>query len=220
MNKIKIFIADDHTIVRKGIIALLQCEEDIEIVGEGENGRSALYEIDQVIPDVVLMDISMPLLNGIEATRQLKKRFPELKVIILTMHSHEEYILKALKAGASGYLVKKTLPRDLITAIHAVHRGGYYLSPSISKKVIDPFINQKPDLSDQEENYKKLTSREREVLQLIAEGYPNRKMAEIMCISSKTVEAHKIHIQEKLKIHGTAELTKFAVQKGLVSLDY
>ncbi len=219
MTKIKVIVAEDHTIVRKGLCSLLECEDDIEVVAEAKNGREVIKKIEHVTPDVVVMDIGMPGLNGIETTLQLKKTSPDLKVVILTMHSNEEYILAALQAGASGYLVKQTAPNDLTAAIRAAYRGDSYLSPSISHKVIKNFIKLKPELINVDHNYEKLTTREREVLQLIAEGMPNRKIAEILCISPKTVEAHKMHIQDKISLRGTAELTKYAIQKGLICLD-
>ena len=175
--------------------------------------------VENLKPDVLLMDISMPGLNGIEATRQLKKRFPELKVLILTMHDNEEYIFETLRAGASGYLVKRSAPDELISAIHAVYQGDSFLSPSISKRVIEEFVRvgRRPDKDD--DAFEKLTDREREVLQLIAEGRVNREIAELLHISIKTVESHRAHIMEKLGIRNIAKLTQYAIRKGLISLD-
>jgi len=218
MNKIKVLVAEDHTIVRKGLCALLHAESDIQVIGEAENGRQALKMAEELQPDIVLMDITMPELNGMDATRQLKKRFPSMKILILSMHSTEEYIFQTLKAGASGYLLKRSAPTDLIKAIHVAHAGDSFLSPSISSKVITHYVKQKEDQNAAPMGLDKLSDREREVLQLIAEGRANRDIAKDLFISPKTVEAHRSNIQRKLKLAGTAELTKYAIKKGLVDL--
>ncbi len=219
MNKIKVIIAEDHTIVRKGLCALLQGEPDIEVVGEAENGREAIKIVEKLLPDVVVMDIAMPGLNGLDTTRQLKKRFPKLKILILTMHDNEEYIFETLRAGASGYLIKRSAPNELISAIQSVYRDESFLSPAISKKVIEGFVQSGGQAVIEDEYYMKLTVREREVLQLIAEGNANREIARLLHISIKTVESHKAHIMEKLDIRNIAELTQYAIRKGLISLD-
>ncbi|WP_300669598.1 response regulator transcription factor [Desulfoluna sp.] len=220
MTIIKVLVAEDHTIVRKGLCALLDAESDIEVVGEAENGREAIKMVEQLAPDVVIMDITMPELNGMDATRQLKKRFPDLKILILSMHTSEEYIFETLRAGASGYLVKKSATTDLIQAIHVAYKGDSYLSPDISNKVITYYVKQKEGGTVEPEGLDKLSDREREVLQLIAEGHANRDIAEQLFISPKTVEAHRANIQRKLKVSGTAELTKYAIIKGLVELGF
>ena len=220
MAKIKVLVAEDHTIVRKGLCALLEAEPDIKVVGEAENGRQAIRMVEELSPDVVLMDITMPELNGMDATRQLKKKNPDLKILILSMHTSEEYIFETLRAGASGYLVKRSATTDLIQAIHVAYRGDSYLSPDISNKVITYYVKQKEGGESEPEGLDKLSDREREVLQLIAEGRANREIAEQLFISAKTVEAHRANIQKKLKISGTAELTKFAIIKGLVELGF
>ncbi len=217
-KKIRVLIADDHTIVRKGLCALLDGDKEIEVVGDAENGREAIKKVEQVQPDIVLMDITMPGLNGLETTRQLKKRHPKTKILILTMHDNEEYIFETLRAGASGYLVKRTAPEELISAIHAVNRGESFLSPSISKRVIEGYIRVGQSEQEEDEAFEKLTDREREVLQLIAEGRVNREIAELLHISIKTVETHRSHIMEKLDIRNIAELTQYAIRKGLISL--
>ncbi len=219
MDKIKVLVADDHTLVRKGLCSLLSEESDIEIVGEAENGREAIKKAEQLNPDVVLMDITMPELNGMDATRQIKKRFPSIKIMILSMHTNDEYIFETLRAGASGYLIKRSAPTDLIKAIHVAHDGDVFLSPSISKKVIENYIHQQQDSISEPLGLDKLTEREREVLQLIAEGNPNREIARRLFVSTKTIEAHRVKIQYKLQLRGTAELTKYAIKKGLVDLD-
>jgi DNA-binding NarL/FixJ family response regulator len=170
MDKIKILLVDDHTIVRKGLRSILEKESRIKIVGESEDGREAIKNAEALQPDIVLMDIAMPDLNGLEATRQLKKRYSEMKIIILSMHSNEEYVLQALQAGAAGYLIKKAAPAELISAILAVYRGDSFLSPSISRTVIDNYIQKVAEIQNTDENHEKLTNREREVLQLVAEG--------------------------------------------------
>jgi two-component system response regulator NreC len=218
MSPIKVLLAEDHTIVRKGICALLDAVEDIEVVGEAEDGREAIDKVSQLLPDVVLMDNTMPRLNGLEATRQIKKLFPEIIVLILTMHTDEEYIFQFLQAGASGYLIKKTAPRELVSAIRAVYQGDSFLSPPVSKKVIDEYLKQTGE-TEQPEIYAQLTDREREVLQLIAEGFSNKEIAEQLHLSVKTVGNHRINLMEKLDIHNVSDLTKYAIRKGIISLD-
>jgi two-component system, NarL family, response regulator NreC len=219
MDKTRVLLAEDHTIVRKGLRSLLDKETGIKVVGEAEDGREAIVKAEELYPDVVVMDIAMPGLNGLEATRQIKKRFSDMKIIILTMHANEEYILQSLKAGASGYLVKKAAPAELISAINAVHKGDSFLSPSISRTVIDEYIRRSKEISEGAEGFEQLTVREREVLQLIAEGRKTREIAELLYISIKTVETHRAHIMNKLDIHSTAELTRYAMRKGIISSD-
>ncbi len=216
MNTVRILIAEDHTIVRKGLCSILKNEKDIDVVGEAENGKEAIKQVEELIPDIVVMDISMPLLNGLEATLQIKKRFPEVKVLILTMHTSEEYVSEILKAGASGYIVKKAAPEELVSAIHAVSQGNSFLSPSVSKSVIKKFL-QVAGAEAGLEKSSLLTEREREVLQLIAEGYSTRKIADLLFISVKTVEAHRSHIMEKLDLHNIADLTRYAIRTGIIS---
>lgn len=212
-------MADDHTMVRKGLCSLLEKEPGIAVVAEAENGRDALIKAEETKPDVAVMDIGMPLLNGIEACRQLKKRCPEIKVIILTIHTNEEYILQALKAGASGYLVKKAAPLDLVTAIYEVHKGNSYLGCNVSKTLINEYLRQSARLSviDKDSSEKELTSRQTEVLQLLAEGYTNREIANILCVSIKTIETHRSQIKMRLNIKKTAGLVQYALQKGLIT---
>ena len=217
MNKIRVLLAEDHTIVRKGLRSLLEDEADIEVIGEAENGREAVRKVGQLRPDVVVMDISMPRLNGLEATRQIKKLFPEVKVLILTMHANEEYIFQILRAGASGYVVKQAAVTELVLAIQAACRGDSFLSPSISRKVIEEYIRQAEAVT--KNSYDKLTNREREVLQLIAEGHSSREIAETLHISQKTFRDHRASLMDKLDIHSTAGLTRYAVRKGVISSD-
>lgn len=218
MDTVRVLLAEDHTIVRKGIRSLLDAEAGIEVVGEAENGRDAVEKADNLRPDIVLMDHTMPILNGLEATRQIKKWFPEIKILILTMHTNEEYIFQFLQAGASGYLVKQTAPTELISAIQTVHRGDFYLNPSISKPVIEEYLRMSRT-ANSKDSYDKLTGREREVLQLIAEGYSNKEIAERLQISLKTVGVHRVNLMDKLKIHNVTDLVKYALRKGIISLD-
>ena len=217
MGKIKVLVADDHTILRQGIKALLDNQEGIEVVGEAKDGREAIKVIEELLPDVIMMDIAMPGLNGLEATRRIKKKFPKMKVLVLTMYANEEYIFQILNAGANGYLVKETAFQDLISAIKAVYRGESFMSPSISKKVVNGYIQQAR--GDKKKSCEVLTHREREVLQLIAEGNSSKKIAEALFISPKTVETHRTHLMDKLNIHNRSGLIKYAIRKGMVDID-
>jgi two-component system response regulator NreC len=218
VNEIRVLLAEDHTIVRKGLRSLLDGEAGIEVIGEAGDGREAVEKVRQLLPDVVVMDITMPVLNGLEATRQIKKRFPEVKVLILTMHAAEEYVFQILRAGASGYVVKQAAPSELIAAVQAVCRGESFLSPSISGKVIEKYIRQ-AGATAEEDGYDRLTTREREVLQLVAEGRSSREIAGLLRISTKTVETHRANLMAKLDIHSTAEVTQYAIRRGLISPD-
>ncbi len=216
MSKIRVLLADDHTIVRQGLRALLDSQEDIEVVGEAENGRQTFEKTKQIVPDIVVLDITMPNLNGIEATRQIKKLNPEIKVIVLTVHDNEEYVHQALHAGASGYLLKESAVSDLVSAIHAVKKGDIFLSPTISKVVVKDYIKHAEGESKAFDSLDILTGREREVLQLIAEGHTNREVARLLTLSVKTVDVHRAHIKEKLHINDTAGLIKYSIRKGLI----
>ena len=217
MSKIRVLLADDHTIVRKGLRSLLEGQAGIEVIGEAEHGREAVQKTQELLPDVVLMDLSMPGLSGLEATRQIRKRFPEVKVLVLTRHANEEYIFQILRAGASGYVVKKAAPTELMLAIKAVYQGDSFLSPAISRPVIEEYIRKAEAM--EENSHDRLTDREREVLQLIAEGHSSREIAELLHISEKTVRAHRAHLMDKLDIHSTAELTQYAIRKGVIGAD-
>ena len=217
MKKIRVVIAEDHTIVRQGLTALLRSESDIEVVGEASDGLEAIELSKTKTPDVVLMDVAMRNLNGLDATRSIKKQFPEMKVLVLTMYDNEEMIFQILKAGASGYLVKDSAMTDLVSAIRAIHQGDSYLSPSISRKVIEEYI-RRAEQGEKGGPDELLSSREREILQLIAEGNSIPQIASLLCISKKTVEAHKTHIMEKLNIHDKVGLIKYAIRMGLTEL--
>jgi RNA polymerase sigma factor (sigma-70 family) len=214
---VTIVLADDHTIVRHGLIKLLEAESNFKVVGEAENGREAIAKVEQLMPDVVLMDIAMPMLNGIEATRQIKKIAPKTKVIILSMHSHDRYINELFSLGASGYLLKNSTGSDIINAIHEVLKGNNYLSPSISKQVIQDYISiKKKSMAD--DLYGHLSNREREVFQMIAEGRPTKEIADILCISPSTVKTHRGKIMEKLQVENISQLIQFAIRLGIVDI--
>jgi DNA-binding NarL/FixJ family response regulator len=216
MAEITILLADDHTIVRDGIRALLDDEPDMTVVGEAKDGREAVCMAREHQPDVVLMDVVMPLLNGREATRQIKREWPHIQVLVLSMHENEEYVRQMLAAGAAGYILKDAAARDLIGAIRAVHQGEAVLSPAVTRLVLEDYLRW-ADLEGQpDENC--LTAREREVLQLIAEGYTNKEMAEILCISIKTVQSHRSNLMAKLDIHDRGELIKYAIQKKIIEM--
>lgn len=218
MTKIRVLLAEDHTIVRKGIRSLLDEEQDIEVVGEAEDGRAAVAQAEALLPDIVVMDHTMPLLNGLEATRQVRKLLPETRVLILTMHTNEEYVFQFLQAGAAGYLVKQTAPTDLIAAIRAVHGGDSFLSPAISKTVIEQYVRS-GEAAGKSVTDSALTEREREVLQLIAEGFSNQEIGQQLTISTKTVGVHRLNLMQKLDLHNLADVTKYAIRTGIISLD-
>jgi len=218
MKKVKLLVADDHKIFRQGIKKLLEEEPDLQVVGEAADGREAVKKATELKPDVILMDIAMANLNGLEATKQIKKVLPDVKVIMLTMHKNEEYVLQSFQAGASGYILKEGAVEELVSAIRSIHQDKSVLSPTISKTLIDAYL-RKMETGKTETPFDLLTDREREVLQLIAEGYTNREVAKSLFISVKTVEAHRAHIMQKLNIHEIARLVKYAIQKGLVDLN-
>ncbi len=216
-KKTKVLIAEDHTIVRQGLSALINRQPDMAVVGEAGDGKEAVEKTKELCPDVVLMDIAMKHMNGLEATARIKKIAPEVKVLVLTMYENEEYIFQILRAGASGYLLKEAAMNDLISAIKAVKKGESYLSPSISKKVIEDYI-RRAELGEKATINDILSDREREILQLIAEGHTYDDIASILCISKKTVETHRANIMDKLDIHDKVGLVKYAIRKGLIKL--
>jgi two-component system response regulator NreC len=215
-KKYEIVIAEDHTILREGLRALLSSHPDFEVVGEAEDGREAIRRVEKLMPDLVLMDLSMPRMNGLEAIKEIKKRSPEIKIIALTVHKTEEYILATLQAGADGYALKDSTHSELVMAIEHVLEGNSYLSPDISGKVIEGYLEGRKSLKTTSA-WDTLTQREREILKLIAEGYKNREVADYLCISLKTVEKHRANLMKKLDLHNTAALTACAIEKGLVT---
>ncbi|MFC1905410.1 response regulator [Chloroflexota bacterium] len=214
MNKIRILVVDDHALMRDGIRALLGLQDDIEIVGEAAEGKEAIDLVQKLAPDIVVMDIGMPFMDGLEATRRIVKKNPTVKVLVLTQHINREYILSAIKAGAAGYVPKRALGSELVSAIHAVHRGESFLYPSVAGILMEDY-RQKVDV----EPYDMLTAREREVLKLIAEGYTSKEIGGLLFISLKTVMGHRAKIMEKLELHNRTDLIKYAVRKGLVNVD-
>ncbi len=214
-DKIRILLVDDHAILRAGLRALLRAEADIEVVDEASDGKEAVAKTEKLSPDIVLMDISMPVMNGLEATRRIHQSCPQVRVLVLTIHDNEEYLFQVLEAGGSGYLVKKSADTELISAIRAVHRGEAFLSPMAAKMVIGRYLHV-VGRGEGKQNYDELTSREKDVLKLIADGYTNQEIADHLIISVKTVETHRTHILKKLELHTRADLVKYARSHGLL----
>ncbi len=217
--RIRILIVDDHAILRQALRQLLEAQPEVEVIGDAANGREAVAATEKLMPDVVLMDMVMPGLNGLEATRQVRKRCPKTRVLILTGYMEDEQIISALRAGASGYVVKRSDTEELLLGIQAVHRGNTYFSAAISEgDAVNQYLWQARN-EDAKVGYELLTSREREVLQLIAEGFSNQRIAQELFISVKTVEAHKAHIMSKLHARTRTDLIRYALRKGLVGVD-
>jgi len=215
MGKVKVLIVDDHAIMRDGIRALLSIHDDLKIVGEASEGREAVEKAQELMPDVIIMDIAMPGMDGLEATRRITKKNPRVKVLVLTQHSNKEYVLSTIKAGATGFVPKRALGSELVSAIRAVYAGDTFLYPSAATALVEEY-RQKAETG---EPYDQLTAREREILKLIAEGHSSREIGDMLFISLKTVLGHRSKIMEKLDLHNRAELIKYAVRKGLVSVD-
>jgi len=216
MKSIRVLVADDHTMIRSGLRALLDRESDIEVVGEAADGRQAVQKAQELLPHVVLLDIAMPFLNGIEAARQIASKHESIGIIILSMHSDESYVLKALKAGARGYLLKDSSESDVVNAVRAVTAGKAYFSPEISRIMAEDYLRQMQQRGA-EDSYELLTPREREVLQLLAEGRSSKDAAGLLNVSLHTLETHRNNIFQKLNLHSIPELILYAVRKGVVS---
>lgn len=218
MSKITVLLADDHTLVREGLLKILEGADDIEVVAEASDGLEVLRRLDEfkaeeALPDVVLLDISMPRLNGLEVARRIKKEHSGVKVVILSMHEEEEFILKMVRVGASGYLIKDSAATDLIDAIRSAHRGKAFFSPGVSKVLAESYREVAPG---KEDPYDRLNDREREIMQLIAEGHTNKDIAELLFISPKTVDNHRTNLMRKLNVHSATELVRWAARKGLL----
>lgn len=217
MPKIKLVLADDHAVVRSGLRMLLQAQPDMEIVGEAESGAQALAQVKSLQPDVILMDIQMPGMNGIEATRQIKEAYANTAVLALTMHEDDQYFFEMLQAGASGYLPKRAAPDELVRAIRTVSRGDVFLYPSLATRLVQSYVGGEAG-DDSVALVSDLTPREKEVLVLIAEGLTNPEIAEQLVISIKTVDRHRENIMRKLNLHNRIELVKYALRQGLIGL--
>ncbi|HEY3840297.1 MAG TPA: response regulator transcription factor [Bryobacteraceae bacterium] len=216
MNDIRIVLADDHTLVRQGLRLMLERETGFKVVAEASNGREALDVVDATLPHVIIMDLAMPTLNGIEAARQIHLKHPNTSIVVLSMHSDESYVLRALKAGVRAYLLKDSADTDLIGAIRAVTEGKAFFSPAISRVLVEDYVRQLQQ-KGVEDSYDLLTSREREILQLIGEGKSNKDVAQMLNLSPYTVETHRSNVMEKLNLHSVPELILYAVRKGVVS---
>ena len=215
MKTVRILLADDHTVVRKGLRLLLESQPGFEVVADAADGRGAVALAEQHTPDVVVMDVAMPVLNGIEAARQITARLPHTAVVFLSMHSDESYVLRALKSGGRGYLLKDSAEADLINAVRAVTEGKSFFSPAISKMMMEDHMRELRERQI-EDSYELLTTREREVLQLLAEGKSNKEVAAVLNLSLYTVETHRGNILQKLDLHSGAELILYAIRKGVI----
>jgi DNA-binding NarL/FixJ family response regulator len=214
---IRVLLADDHTIVRQGVRLCLEAMGDIEVVAEAEDGQAAVQLASQLRPDVAVMDLTMPRMNGVEAIRQIKRDVADVEVVVLSVHDSEAYVVQALRAGAAGYVLKRNAATELAEAIRAAHDGQAYLHPSIARRVIDDYLSRIRATEDTvSEPHERLTPREREVLQLAAEGHSTRAIAGLLCLSTKTVEHHRASLLTKLGLHGQTELVKYAIRVGLV----
>ncbi|MBI2853809.1 MAG: response regulator transcription factor [Chloroflexi bacterium] len=217
MTKIRIVIADDHAMVREGIRMILAAQPDIEVVGEAADGKQAVEQVRLLMPDIALMDVAMPGLGGLEAALEIRKLAARTRILVLSQYDNKEYIFRLLKAGASGYVLKSAAGKELVNAIRAVQEGGSFLDPSITSAVIEGYVKSTVMASSA---YEDLSDREKQVLKLIAEGYTSKQIADTLCISVKTVMAHRTNIMDKLNIHNRAELIKYAITKGLITVPH
>lgn len=220
MSPIRVLIADDHDMFREGLKVLLQPYTDIEVVGEASDGRQATDKACQLQPDVVLMDIAMPVMNGLEATRRICRESPQVKVVVLTQYDDREYVLSLVRSGASGYVTKKATASELVSAIRAAYEGNFFLQPSVASTLVQDYLQRLSELraSNSEGGYDRLTDREREVLQLVAEGRSNQEISAILGLSVKTVLRHRTNLMEKLDIHNRTQLIKYAIAQGLIQV--
>jgi DNA-binding NarL/FixJ family response regulator len=215
---VTVFLADDHAVVRDGLRSLLEAEKDIQVIGDASNGRDAVHRVAEDQPDIAILDIAMPELNGIDATRQISEICPATRTIILSMHSNPEHIFRALHAGARGYLLKESAGAEVVHAVRAVHDGHRYLSQAISEIVLDDYVRQR-EAAEGIGPLAHLTPREREIVQLVVEGRSSAEIAESLCLSAKTVDTYRSRAMQKLQIHDLPSLVKFAIQHGLTSLE-
>jgi DNA-binding NarL/FixJ family response regulator len=217
MRKIRVLIIDDHTIVRDGICSLLALAGDIDVVGEAANGMEGLQKVGKLLPDVVLTDISMPIMGGLEAIRRIRKEFPDVKIMVLTQYDDKEHVFPAIQTGANGFVSKTAASSELTSGIRAVFAGESYLSPSVAKLFVEDY--QRLEMAEEKTDpYEHLTDRERETLKLVVEGYKTRQIAEMLAVTPKTVEGHKTNLMNKLGIHSTLELVKYALRRGIISV--
>ncbi len=214
-NIYKVLIVEDHTLLRQGLIAMISSDPSLEVVGEADNGRDAIRQAALLKPDVVLMDINMPVMNGSEALSEIKHRDPNIKVIMLTAHNAEEYIRDSIKAGANGYVLKQATRDELIAGIHKVLNGKTYLSPDVADKLFNKYLSG--SAASEFSAWEQISKREREVLKLVAEGNTNKTIASQMCVSIKTVEKHRSNLMKKLDLHNSAALTTYAIEKGIIT---
>ncbi|MCG8023741.1 MAG: response regulator transcription factor [Candidatus Thiodiazotropha endolucinida] len=212
-----IVIAEDHNILRAGLKALLTSNPQFDVVGEADNSRDAIRRVIELKPDLVIMDLNMPGLNGMDAIREIKERMPDIKTLVLTVHNEEEYVLASLKAGANGYVLKDATQNELMTAAERVLNGKTYLSAEITEKVVNSYLNTNNISQEPVTRWDTVTQRERQILKLIAEGHTNKSMAEYLCISVKTVEKHRANLMKKLDLHSVSALTTYALDKGIIS---
>ena len=217
MAKIRVLVADDHAIVRDGICALLALTGDIEAIGVAANGREALEMVRELTPDVVLMDIAMPIMGGVEATRRIRKEFPKVKVLVLTQYDDKAHVFPVIEAGASGFISKTAVSSELAAGIRSVYRGDSFLSPSVARFLVEDY-QQVASMKENQDPYGQLTNREREILKLVAEGHTTQEIAAMLVLSPKTVERHKTNLMAKLDIHNRTELIKYALRKGIITV--
>ncbi len=217
MAKIRILVADDHALVREGIRALLSLCNDLEVVGEASDGQEAIAATQRLAPDVVLMDINMPGLGGLEATLAIRRENPRTKILVLTQYDDREYVTRFIKSGASGYILKRAAGSELASAVRAVHRGGLVVDPALAREVLAP-SGQPTVAASGDELYQSLTDREKQVLKLVAEGNSNKEVAQLLAISVKTAMSHRERVMQKLEIHNRTELVKFALRLGVIKL--
>ena len=216
MKSLRILLGDDHTLVRQGVRKIIEERPDWEVIGEAQEGRELVRKTLEEQPDLVIMDVAMPLLNGIEATRQIVRKMPSAKVLVLSMHADEAYIVQALQAGARGYLLKDSADAELVRAVTAVAEGKSYFSPNVAAIMLDDYVRHLAE-KGMADRYSSLSEREREVFQLVAEGHSNKEVAGLLCVSPATVETHRAHILQKLDLHSTAELVLYAVRRGVIT---